>query len=131
MIKKSNIDFKELNFTLYFLAFLLVFIGLTGLNSISQQYDEKFLTSPFIKQIILLIPSIIFSLIVLVIPKIQIHKYVYHLYFFGIILVILPFLFGYQLTLPRQSSLQTKDTDYLVHVYFSCLLLKGLSATQT
>ena len=61
MIKKSNVDFKELNLSLYFLAFFLVFIGLTALNSISQQYDEKFLSSPFIKQILLLIPSFIFS----------------------------------------------------------------------
>ncbi len=93
MIKKSNLDFKELNLSLYFLAFFLVFIGLTALNSISQQYDEKFLSSPFIKQILLLIPSFIFSILVLGIPKSQIHKYVYHLYFIGIILVILPFLF--------------------------------------
>ena len=69
VIKKSNLDFKELNLSLYFLAFFLVFIGLTALNSISQQYDEKFLSSPFIKQILLLIPSFIFSLLVLGIPK--------------------------------------------------------------
>ena len=93
MIKKNNLDFKELNLSLYFLAFTLVFIGLTALNSISQQYDEKFLSSPFIKQIILLIPSFLFSILVLGIPKSQIHKYVYHFYFFGIILVVLPFFF--------------------------------------
>jgi len=93
VIKKSNLDFKELNLSLYFLAFFLVFIGLTALNSISQQYDEKFLSSPFIKQILLLIPSFIFSLLVLGIPKSQIHKYVYHFYFIGIILVVLPFFF--------------------------------------
>ena len=75
MIKKSNLDFKELNLSLYLLAFSLVFIGLTALNSISQQYDEKFLSSPFIKQILLLIPSFMFSLLVLGIPKSQIHKY--------------------------------------------------------
>ena len=90
-MKKNYIEIKEFSLGPFILAFFLVLIGLIGLNSISQHNISGIVSSPFYKQIIILFPSIIISLIVLYIPKNQIHKYVYHFYFFGIIFVCLPF----------------------------------------
>ena len=92
LYKRKSIEFKELSFGLFGIAFCLVFISLIGLYSISQNSTGNILSSPFYKQILILIPSFIISIIVLYIPKYYIHKYVYHFYFFGIIFVFLPFL---------------------------------------
>ena len=94
MLNKNQVDIKELSFSLFFLAFCLVGIGLIALNSISQQNNTIILNSPFYKQIIILIPSVIISILVLYIPKYEIHKYVYLFYLFGIIIICLPFLTG-------------------------------------
>ena len=90
--KRKSIEFKEFSFGLFGIAFCLVFISLIGLYSISQNSSGNIFSSPFYKQILILIPSFIISIIVLYIPKYYIHKYVYHFYFFGIIFVFLPFL---------------------------------------
>ena len=87
MPNKNQVDIKDLSVSLFFLAFCLVGIGLIGLNSISQQNNSNILNSPFYKQVIILIPSIIISFLVLYIPKYNIHKYVYILYLFGIIII--------------------------------------------
>ena len=92
LYKRKSIEFKELSFGLFGIAFCLVFISLIGLYSISQNSSGNIFSSPFYKQILILIPSFIISIIVLYIPKYYIHKYVYHFYFFGIIFVFLPFL---------------------------------------
>ena len=90
--KRKSIEFKEFSFGLFGIAFCLVFISLIGLYSISQNSSGNIFSSPFYKQILILIPSFIISIMVLYVPKYSIHKYVYHTYFFGIIFVLLPFL---------------------------------------
>ena len=90
--KRKGIEFKEFSFGLFGIAFCLVFISLIGLYSISQNSSGNIFSSPFYKQILILIPSFIISLTVLYVPKYYIHKYVYHFYFFCIIFVLLPFL---------------------------------------
>ncbi|MFL2998289.1 MAG: FtsW/RodA/SpoVE family cell cycle protein [Candidatus Neomarinimicrobiota bacterium] len=90
--KRKSIEFKEFSFGLFGIAFCLVFISLIGLYSISQNSSGNIFSSPFYKQILILIPSFIISIMLLYIPKYSIHKYVYHAYFFGIIFVLLPFL---------------------------------------
>tara|TARA_E500000178_G_C16962437_1_gene726699 strand:+ start:328 stop:1560 length:1233 start_codon:yes stop_codon:yes gene_type:complete len=90
--KRKSIEFKEFSFGLFGIAFCLVFISLIGLYSISQNSSGNIFSSPFYKQILILIPSFIISIMLLYIPKYSIHKYVYHAYFFGIIFILLPFL---------------------------------------
>ncbi len=90
--KRKGVEFNEFSFGLFGIAFCLVFISLIGLYSISQNATGNIFLSPFYKQIIILIPSFIISIVVLYIPKYSIHKYVYHFYVLGIIFVLLPFL---------------------------------------
>lgn len=90
--KRKGMEFKEFSFGLFGIAFCLVFISLIGLYSISQNSSGSIFSSPFYKQILILIPSFIISILVLYVPKYSIHKYVYHFYFLGIIFVLLPFL---------------------------------------
>lgn len=90
--KRKGVEFNEFSFGLFVIAFCLVFISLIGLYSISQNATGNIFLSPFYKQIIILIPSFIISIVVLYIPKYSIHKYVYHFYVLGIIFVLLPFL---------------------------------------
>ena len=90
--KRKGVEFKEFSFGLFGIAFCLVFISLIGLYSISQNSSGNIFSSPFYKQIVILIPSFIISILVLYIPKNSIHKYVYHFYVLGIIFVLLPFL---------------------------------------
>jgi rod shape determining protein RodA len=91
-IKKKSVDFREFSFGSFGIAFSLVFISLIGLYSISQNSSGSIFSSPFYKQILILIPAFIISIVVLYIPKSSIHKYVYHFYALGVIFVLLPFL---------------------------------------
>ena len=90
--KRKGMEIKEFSFSLFGIAFCLVFISLIGLYSISQNSTGNIFSSPFYKQILILVPSFIISILVLYVPKYSIHKYVYHFYFLGIIFVLLPFL---------------------------------------
>ena len=90
--RRKGIEFKEFSFGLFGIAFCLVCISLIGLYSISQNSPGNIFSNPFYKQILILIPSVIISIIVIYIPKYSIHKYVYQFYFLGIIFVLLPFL---------------------------------------
>ena len=71
-------------------VFGLVFIGLMSLYSISVLQKEN-LSNAFIKQLLFLGPAIISMIIMAVLSKRLIHKYIYLLYGLIIPLVMLPF----------------------------------------
>ena len=82
---------KELHLSIVVTVFLLILIGLIVLKSISFHHQGSFLSNPFNKQIIFLIPAITLALIIIFIPRYSIHKYSYPFYVIGIIIVLLPF----------------------------------------
>ena len=91
MINVRSKQYKELPISIISAVAFLTLIGLIVLKSISQHQSGGLLNNPFNKQILLLIPAIISSLFILILPRYTIHKYSYLLYFFGIIIVLLPF----------------------------------------
>ena len=91
MIGPRSAQYKELPFSIIGSAVFLSCIGLIVLNSISQHQQVGFLSNPFNKQLLVLIPAIFLSLLIIIIPRYTIHKYSYLLYFIGILIVILPF----------------------------------------
>ena len=91
MISVRSKQYKELPISIISAVAFLTLIGLIVLKSISQHQSGGLLNNPFNKQILLLIPAIISSLFILILPRYTIHKYSYLLYFFGIIIVLLPF----------------------------------------
>ena len=72
-------------------VFGLLFIGLMSLYSISVLQKEN-LSNAFFKQLLFLGPAIILMIIMTVLSKRVIHKYIYVLYGFIIVLVMLPFI---------------------------------------
>ena len=72
-------------------VFGLLFIGLMSLYSISVLQKEN-LSNAFFKQLLFLGPAIILMIIMTVLSKRVIHKYIYALYGFTIVLVMLPFI---------------------------------------
>ena len=80
MIGLSKSQFKELPFSVILSILFLSIIGLVVLNSISQHQEVNFLSNPFNKQLIFLIPAIFISIIIILIPRYSIHKYSYPLY---------------------------------------------------
>jgi len=91
MILNKSFSYSELPFKIIWSAAFLCFIGIVVLNSISQNHTGGFLSNPFTKQIIFLIPAFLLSFIIIHIPRYSIHKYSYAFYFIGIIIVLLPF----------------------------------------
>ena len=91
MINVRSKQYKELPMGIISSVSFLTLIGLVVLKSISQHQSDGLINNPFNKQILLLIPAIISSLFILILPRYTIHKYSYLLYFFGIIIVLLPF----------------------------------------
>lgn len=91
MILNKSFSYSELPFKIIWSAAFLCFIGIVVLNSISQNHTGGFLSNPFTKQIIFLIPAFVLSFIIIHIPRYSIHKYSYAFYFIGIIIVLLPF----------------------------------------
>ena len=72
-------------------VFGLLFIGLISLYSISVLQKEN-LSNAFFKQLLFLGPAIILMVIMTVLSKRFIHKYIYALYGLIIVLVMLPFI---------------------------------------
>ena len=72
-------------------VFGLLFIGLMSLYSISVLQKEN-LSNAFFKQLLFLGPAIILMIIMTVLSKRVIHKYIYVLYGFIIVLVMFPFI---------------------------------------
>ena len=72
-------------------VFVLLFIGLMSLYSISVLQKEN-LSNAFFKQLLFLGPAIILMIIMTVLSKRFIHKYIYALYGLIIVLVMLPFI---------------------------------------
>ena len=72
-------------------VFGLLFIGLMSLYSISVLQKEN-LSNAFFKQLLFLGPAIILIIIMTVLSKRFIHKYIYALYGLIIVLVMLPFI---------------------------------------
>ena len=72
-------------------VFVLFFIGLMSLYSISVLQKEN-LSNAFFKQLLFLGPAIILMIIMTVLSKRVIHKYIYALYGLIIVLVMLPFI---------------------------------------
>ena len=85
---------KELSVKLIWSISLLSLMGLVVLKSISAHHNADATFSPFVKQLIFLIPAILVLLMILIVPRYSIHKYSYSLYLIGIIIVIVPF-FGH------------------------------------
>ena len=91
MINVKSKQYKELPISIISCVAFLTLIGLIVLKSISQHQGGDLLNNPFNKQVIILVPAIILSFLIIVIPRYTIHKYSYPLYFIGIIIVLLPF----------------------------------------
>ena len=91
MISVRSKQYKELPISIISSVAFLTLIGLVVLKSISQHQGGGLLNNPFNKQIIILLPAITLSLLIIILPRYTIHKYSYPLYFFGIIIVLLPF----------------------------------------
>ena len=72
-------------------VFVLLFIGLMSLYSISVLQKEN-LSNAFFKQLLFLGPAVILMIIMTVLSKKFIHKYIYALYGLIIVLVMLPFI---------------------------------------
>ena len=85
---------KELPVSIIIIVFFLLLIGLVVLKSISFHHQGSFMSNPFNKQIIFLIPAISLAMIIIFIPRYSIHKYSYLMYILGIIVVLLPFFGG-------------------------------------
>ena len=69
MINVRSKQYKELPISIISSVAFLTLIGLIVLKSISQHQSGGLLNNPFNKQILLLIPAIIFSLFVLILPR--------------------------------------------------------------
>ena len=72
-------------------VFVLLFIGLMSLYSISVLQKEN-LSNAFYKQLLFLGPAIILMILMTILSKRFIHKYIYALYGLIIVLVMLPFI---------------------------------------
>ena len=83
--------FREVPIKLLWSVVFLLFISLVILKSISNHYPDGFVYTPFLKQLIILVPAIIILLCFIFLPRYSIHKYAYILFLFGIIIVVLPF----------------------------------------
>ena len=92
MILSKPIDFKELPVRIIWAVIFLSAIGLFVLKSISQHHSGGFLQNPFSKQLVFMAPALLGMILVIFIPRYNIHKYAYVLYIIGIIIILLPFL---------------------------------------
>ena len=90
MINWKSIEQYDIPWRVFSIALILTFIGLLALKSISQHHPDTVFT-PFYKQIIFLIPSVILCGGILFLPRYAVHKYSLIFYFVGIIIVFLPF----------------------------------------
>ena len=91
MIRYHSLQYKELPMSIIVIVSILSIIGLVVLKSISQNEYGVFFSTPFNKQLFLLVPSILLCFVILFIPRYTIHKYSYPLYIIGILMVLLPF----------------------------------------
>jgi len=91
MIGSQSIPYKEMPLRIIWSVAFLSLVGLVVLNSISQQYQGRFLDTPFTKQFLFLFPAALIAYIIIFIPRYTIHKYTYTLYALGIIFVLLPY----------------------------------------
>lgn len=89
-IFRQNV-FKELPVKLIWSVFFLSVIGLIILKSISNHHTNELVGTPFVKQLMFLIPAISILLTMAFLPRYSIHKYSYLLFLFGVLIVILPF----------------------------------------
>lgn len=91
MIQNKNFSYSELPLKIIWPALFLSLIGLVILYSISQNYEGPVLSNPFTKQLIFIIPALIFAFIFIHLPRYTIHKYSYAFYIIGIFIVFVPF----------------------------------------
>ena len=91
MIGSQSIHFKEMPLRIIWSVVFLSLVSLVVLNSISQQYQGRFLNTPFAKQLLFFFPATLIAYIIIFIPRYTIHKYAYTMYVLGIIVVLLPF----------------------------------------
>ena len=69
MINVKTKQYKELPISIISAVAFLTLIGLVVLKSISQHQSGGLLNNPFNKQILLLIPAIISSLLIVILPR--------------------------------------------------------------
>ena len=83
--------FREANYVIIGVTFLLFFIGLVGLSSIAIHQDGTIQSSSFLKQIYFFFPGFILCIIMFYLPKSIYHKYSYLAYGFIILAILVPF----------------------------------------
>lgn len=83
--------FREANYVIIGVTFLLFFIGLVGLSSIAIHQDGTIQSSSFLKQIYFFFPGFVLCIIMFYLPKSIYHKYSYLAYGFIILAILVPF----------------------------------------
>jgi len=83
--------FREANYVIIGVTFLLFLIGLVGLSSIAIHQDGTIQSSSFLKQIYFFFPGFILCIIMFYLPKSIYHKYSYLAYGFIILAILVPF----------------------------------------
>lgn len=92
MIQLFFQKFKESSISLITIALFLTGVGLITLKSINTGQEGTLFQLSFYKELFFLIPALAGFIIVFFIPRHTIHRFIYGLYGFMIILIILPFL---------------------------------------
>jgi rod shape determining protein RodA len=83
--------FREANYVIIGVTFLLFLIGLVGLSSIAIHQDGTIQSSSFLKQIYFFFPGFVLCIIMFYLPKSIYHKYSYLAYGFIILAILVPF----------------------------------------
>ena len=92
MIQLFLQKFKESTLSILAIALFLTGVGLITLKSISTGHEGNYFQQSFYKQLFFLLPALIVFLIAFFIPRHTIHRYIYGLYGFMILLILIPFL---------------------------------------
>ena len=92
MIQLFLQKFKESTLSILAITLILTGVGLITLKSISTGHEGNYLQQSFYKQLFFLLPALIVFLIAFFVPRHTIHRYIYGLYGFMILLILIPFL---------------------------------------
>ena len=84
MISVRSKQYKELPISIISSVAFLTLIGLVVLKSISQHQGGGLFNNPFNKQIIILLPAIILSFFIIILPRYTIHNIHIHYTFLAL-----------------------------------------------
>jgi len=116
MIQLFLQKFKESTLSILAIALFLTGVGLITLKSISTGHEGNYFQQSFYKQLFFLLPALFAYLIAFFVPRHTIHRYIYGLYVFMILLILYHF-WAKKLPLPIAGS------GLVCHLVFSLLNL--------